>query len=218
LASLNKHIRRFMGVETQSCIVVQNAQQIVLNLPDRISTDFCADITKCFENIPTDVREKDNLPAALKWAVQAAFSHQAAVRGKEQLLVISTLQPPYKVAWQHSSSGTMAQGKVYLTREKTLDVLRAAIDNAYVTAAGAVYRQIKGIPMGADYSPDACNLYFMSYEAAAVKRMCWLADSAVSRHDLCTEWLYCFRMMDDIRMINAPRLSEFLRNPDKPGD
>lgn len=218
LAGLNSKVTRFTGAQTQSFIVVQNAQQVVLNMPDRITTDFCADITKCFENIPIDVSEPYSLQEALKGQVRLAFTHQAAARGQPQCLVITKLQPPYTVEWQHVSSGSDAQGKVYLTPEKTLSVLHTALTNAYVTAGGQIYRQAKGIPMGADYSPDACNLYFMSYEAAAVKRMCRLATDTSLRQQLCREWLYCFRMMDDIRMLNAPTLAGFLRSPDSPGD
>jgi hypothetical protein len=218
LAELNESVLRFTGAQTQACIVVQNAQQVVLNMPDSISTDFCADITKCFENIPIDMAEQHSLQDALQWAVQAAYTARATARGRQQFLVIKKLQPPFAVEWQHASSGSSAQGRVYLTQEKTLGILNAAVTNAYVMAGGQIYKQAKGIPMGADYSPDACNLYFMSYEAAAVKRMCRLARDMEQKQRLCREWLYCFRMMDDIRLINAPTLAGYLRSPDKPGD
>lgn len=217
LATLNSEVTRFTGAHTQSYIVVENAQQVVLNTPDRITSDCCADITKCFENIPIDVQEQHNLQEAMKRQVQQAFQHQAAVRGREQLLVITKLQAPYNAEWQHVSSGSRAQDRVYLTQEKALGILHTAFTNAYVTAGGQVYRQARGIPMGADYSPDACNLYFMRYEADAVRRICILTNGSM-RQQLCREWLYCFRMMDDIRMINAPTLAGFVRSPDRPGD
>lgn len=218
LAELNRAVARFTGTQTQTCIVIQNAQQVVLNLLDRITNDFCADITKCFENIPIDVNEPYSLQEALRRQVKAAFTHQAATRGQQQHLVVKNLTPPFHVEWQHASSGSSAKGRVYLTEETALSILHIAVTNAYVTAGGVVYRQAKGIPMGADYSPDACNLYFMSYESSAVKRMCRLATDANQQRQLCSEWLYCFRMMDDIRMINAPTLASFVRNPDSPGD
>lgn len=218
LAKLNSEVLSWTGARTQACIVVQNAQQVVLNMPVKIETDTCADITKCFENIPIEQNERYNLPEALEWAVQSAFSHYGAQRGQQQLLVVTKLQPPFKVAWQHSSSGMATGDRVYLTPAKALRLLTVAVSNAYVTAAGKVYRQAKGIPMGADYSPDACNLYFMRYEAAAVQRMCRLAGSLELKQKLCKEWLHCFRMMDDIRMVNAPTLASFMRSPERPGE
>ena len=217
LGVLNKRVAAFTGASTQTCIVVQNSQQVVLNLPARIESDLCADITKCFENIPIG-DEPDGLPKALRWAVNMAFQHVAGVRGQAQVLAMDPTRPPYQVTWQHIRSRAGSDSKVYLDRQQTLQLLAATIQNAYVTAAGATYRQTKGIPMGADYSPDACNLYFMSYEHNAVQRMCRLAADVECRKQLCREWRYCFRMMDDIRLVNAPTLAGFLKNPVAPGN
>lgn len=62
------------------------------------------------------------------------------------------------------------------------------ISTAYVTSAGLVLKQTRGV--GADYSPNACNMYFMKYEYVAVRRMCRLATSTGQRKALGREGLH----------------------------
>lgn len=88
LAEENQRIRAFVGAPTQTCIVVTNAQLVALNLPDRIHSDMCADITQYFESIPVLDGDVDSLPAALSCAVGLAFSHTSRVRGKKQVLAV----------------------------------------------------------------------------------------------------------------------------------
>jgi hypothetical protein len=223
LGELNERIQAFVGVATQTCIVVANSQHVAINLPSRIHQDLCADITQCFENIPTSPLDADSLPAALTWAVDKAFSFKAKQRGREQVLGVKLSDGvPAYVRWQNQPTrgmDTHPNGNiVYLTADAVARLLSYVVSTAYVTAAGKVFKQAKGIPMGADYSPDACNLYFMKYECSAVVRMCRLASSVDARRMLCQEWLHCFRMMDDMRFCNAPTLAGFLRNPVGTGD
>lgn len=218
LATLNKGIQSWTGSQTQSCIVIANAQNVAINMPELINMDFCADITKCFEHIPTAADHPDSLPAAFRWAIQQAFQAIQQLRGKQQVLAVTVTGTTCYVRWQNKPGNTTTVGRIYLTPLQTERLLTLVVNNAYVAAGGIILRQTTGIPMGADYSPDACNLYFMRYECAAVKRMARLAPTTAIRATLCKEWVYCFRMMDDIRMINAPTLSHFVRYPTGTGD
>jgi hypothetical protein len=223
LGQLNSRIREFVGVATQTCIVIANAQNVAINMPDLIHTDMCADITKCFENIPIEEDQADSLPAALRWAVRKAFSYKAEQRGKPQVLAVrNSSAGAYNVRWQHQPAGGRKihpNGHTfYLPAEDVTALLTLVTSNAYVTAGGLIFRQPRGIPMGADYSPNACNLYFMMYECKAVMRMSRLAASTAVRRQLCTEWLHCFRLMDDMRFINAPTLAGYVKQPMGAGD
>lgn len=207
-----------VGVATQTCIVVPNAQHVAINLPDLIHTDICADITKCFENIPIDHDQADSLPAALRWAVRKANSHTAEQRGKPQVLAVrNSNENTYSVRWQHQPADGRKihpSGNVfYLAAEDVIALLQIVITNAYATAAGLIFRQSRGIPLGADNCPKKCNLYFMMYESNAVMRMSRLAPTNAVRRQLCTEWLYCFRLMDNMRFVNAPTLAGYLKQP-----
>lgn len=75
LAVFNGRVQRWHGAETQSCIVVLNSLQVILNLPDRILSDLCADITSCFENIPINIEDAHSLLEAMQWAIDLAFGN-----------------------------------------------------------------------------------------------------------------------------------------------
>lgn len=107
---------------------------------------------------------------------------------------------------------------MYLGCEQNSTLLATTVTNAYVTAAGRIFRQARGIPMGVDYSPNACNVYFMKYECQAVMRMSRLAPDPELQRQLLSEWWYCFCLMDDMRFVNAPYLAGFLREPVGTGD
>jgi hypothetical protein len=222
LGQLNTTIRGMTGTQTQTCIVVPNAQHVAVNMPDRILTDMCADITKCFENIPTHPQQADSLPAALGWAVRKAFSFREAQTGRPQVLTVAYRRGVPSVCWQHKPAGNISSNldgtRLYLHSEAVAALLTTVVTNAYVTAAGLTYRQSRGIPMGADYSPDVCNLYFMKYESQAVTRMQALAGTPELSRQLLSEWKYCFRLMDDMRFVNAPTLAGFVRDPQGAGD
>lgn len=222
LGQLNSTIRGMTGTETQTCIVVPNAQQVAINMPDRIHTDLCADITKCFENIPTQPQQADSLPAALNWAVGKAFGFRETQTGKPQVLAVDCRSGVPTVHWQHKpargSSSSPDGTRLYLHSGAATALLTTVVTNAYVTAAGLTYRQGRGIPMGADYSPNVCNLYFMKYESQAVTRMQALASTPELRRQLLSEWRYCFRLIDDMRFINAPTLAGYIRDPQGTGD
>lgn len=101
LGQLNDTIKSMTGVATQTCIVVQNTQQVAVNMPGRITTDMCTDITKCFENIPTQPEAADSLVAALRWAARKAFSYRAASTGHPQVLAVSHHRGVPTVQWQN---------------------------------------------------------------------------------------------------------------------
>jgi hypothetical protein len=221
LGQFNSTILGLTGIATQSCIVIPNAQQVVINLPNTISSDMCADITKCFENIPTEPHQADSLPGALRWAVDRAFKQQRNTAGRPQVLSVAHNNGTFKVTWRqepaqqqtHSTGGQ----RINLSKEQVIPLPTTIVTRAYVTA-GVTYRQCRGIPMGADYSPTVCNIYFMMYECQAVMRMNRLALNLEHSRQLLTEWKYCFRLIDDMRFINAPNLARFLRNPTGTGD
>lgn len=215
LGNTNEAFKGLVGTATQTCIVITNAQQVAVNLPDRIHTDTCADITKCFENIPTQPGQPDSLPKALRWAVSKAFRHRAAAAKKPQVIAVILHNDRIKAAWQHlpARGAASSSTRMYLQEEAVIALLTSTVTNAYVTAAGNIYRQSRGIPMGANYSPNVCNLYFMKYESQAVLRMQRLAETPELCRQLLGEWRYCFRMIDDMRFINAPTLAGYIRNP-----
>ena len=46
-----------------------------------------------------------------------------------------------------------------------VNILKFCIRNSYITFDNKIYRQIVGIPMGANYSPNVANLYLHCHES-----------------------------------------------------
>ncbi|KAK3252892.1 hypothetical protein CYMTET_37853 [Cymbomonas tetramitiformis] len=68
------------GVRTQLFPLVSSLFEMVLNLPDRITSVFSADVERCFEAIPV-APGPDSLQNAANWVLRLAFSHQEKQKG-----------------------------------------------------------------------------------------------------------------------------------------
>ena len=55
--------------------------------------------------------------------------------------------------------------KLNISKIEFVNILKFCIRNSYILFDGNIYRQTIGIPMGANYSPNAANLYLHFYEA-----------------------------------------------------
>ena len=54
--------------------------------------------------------------------------------------------------------------KIIVSKCDFVQILKFCIRNSYILYDDKIYRQIKGIPMGSNYSPNAANLYLHFYE------------------------------------------------------
>ena len=59
--------------------------------------------------------------------------------------------------------------KVVISKKDFVDLLKFCIQNSYINFDDKIFRQIKGIPMGSNYSPNAANLYLHFYEEKFLK-------------------------------------------------
>jgi hypothetical protein len=227
LATLASTIKAWHGgLSTRTNIRVRNAQEVVLNLPGAIHHDATADIAQCFERIPINADAADSLPAVYSWAAAKAFTtvaaaaRQSTARSATNSVCIALRVAdgtPRSARW-HISRARTAQDTIYLEQQQVVSMLTAAVSHAYVAAFGNVYKQVTGIPMGTDYSPVSCDLYFSYYEAVAVQRISRAALDSCEKRQLLSEWQYVYRLMDDVRMVNAPRLTHILQQPQNVGD
>jgi len=101
----------------------------------------------------------------------------------------------------------------YLTPQQTLQLLTLTVQHAYIQCGNHTYLQTRGIPMGASYSPVLCNLYLLTYELAAFKKHLYLVSCYQFKLRLISEWKLYMRYIDDIRLVNAPTLSNWIINP-----
>ena len=80
-----------------------------------------------------------------------------------------------------------------ISKQDFVDILKFCIRNSYILFDNKIFRQIKGIPMGSNYSPNAANLYLHFYE-----------DKFLKINPLAGRLRYknSFRFIDDLLCIN----------------
>ena len=59
--------------------------------------------------------------------------------------------------------------KLTISKNDFVNILKFCIRHSYLSFDNKIYRQIKGIPMGSNYSPNAANLYLHFYEDKFIK-------------------------------------------------
>ena len=82
--------------------------------------------------------------------------------------------------------------KIVLTRSKFVEILKFCILNNYISFSNKIYKQVTGIPMEANYSPNLANLYLHFYEAKFMK---------ININEYRLIYKYTFRFIDDLLSI-----------------
>lgn len=218
LDTVMRNIQAVYGIPACANVVINNAQHMVLNLPDKIHRAYTADITRCFENIPIDPATESGLPHMVDWFVDTAFDHFACSLPRNRSPYLSVPKPGTKGKVYLVRETRDSADRIYLTREQAKGLINLAVQSAYVTAGGRIYRQTKGIPMGADYSPLLCNRYLTYWEHKAMRRQLALITDLHTLRKVLKEWEYFFRLMDDVSLLNAPNLSAWIKSPCGTGD
>ena len=103
--------------------------------------------------------------------------------------------------------------------DKAMEWASHIIDNTWFTLGAALFRQICGIPMGANPSPAFADLYLFAYEFIFMEQ--FLA-SPEGCQCFVLYWRYLSRYQDDVHAVDAPSLREAVYNtdhfyPDFPG-
>ena len=202
------------GFHTQFFPIIPDYTACLLNLPQHITSDFTADVSKCFECIPIDSARSDSLQAALRsLGSRVCSSLSRDDKGKPC---------GFKVVFRHSNNmpcrAEMQRitNPTPLTRCFTLEQYLAMVDllatNAITAAGGQLFRQKAGIPMGIRSSPDLCNLYLLHKEIEAILRIAKYDPPPLAKEKL-TAFRSMFRSMDDVRILNGPALVQILRHP-----
>ncbi|GBG82515.1 hypothetical protein CBR_g34892 [Chara braunii] len=139
------------GVRPNLWWAIASVGEFHANLPEKVSSVFTADITRCFETIPTDGSE-ESLPAAVRFYVQCAMQirrersscHAIRIRFGQH----GGIWPSWVDDEQPEEEGAL------LFRERDIYWLSDwCIANNILRMGDYVWRQVKGIPMGLAYSP-----------------------------------------------------------------
>ena len=64
---------------------------------------------------------------------------------------------------------TFKSKRIQISKDDFVQILKFCIHNSYILYDNKIFRQIRGIPMGSNYSPNAANLYLHFYEQKFLK-------------------------------------------------
>ncbi len=188
----------------------------VLNMPACINSDYTADITRCYENIPLE--GAGSLVCALRWLTDLVWKAQAQALGSTvgSLVIsftwdIARASPAGLVRWGRGKRrGDRRFIRLRFSQARLLTLMRWLIQNAVVQLGDRAWRQMVGIAMGLPCSPDWCNIYLLYYEWQFLERLVML-----EQFHLLTLFQFWFQYIDDVRVINNPIISRFL-DPTQP--
>ncbi|EFJ11940.1 hypothetical protein SELMODRAFT_425932 [Selaginella moellendorffii] len=189
---------KFFGGKTNACWILGSTQEFTINLPDKITTIYTGDITKCYEAIPLEGDQ--GLTTAMTNLVNLAFAHQNHLH--KDLFLIQKKNSELEAEWK-----PLRQSSVKATRmdpTKVIELNHFIIRNTYVRLGDRVWRQVRGIPMGFSCSPLWCNLYLFYFEYNFITRL-----ARLGRYDLLRLFEHTFRYMDDLVSMNNPMILRF---------
>ncbi|EFJ09726.1 hypothetical protein SELMODRAFT_427748 [Selaginella moellendorffii] len=194
---------KFFGGKTNACWILGSTQEFAINLPDKITTIYTGDITKCYEAIPLEGDQ--GLTTAMTNLVNLAFAHQNHLH--KDLFLIQKKNGELEAEWKPLRHSSVKATRMDPT--KVIELNHFIIRNTYVRLGDRVWRQVRGIPMGFSCSPLWCNLYLFYFEYNFITRL-----ARLGRYDLLRLFEHTFRYMDDLVSMNNPMILRFL-DPDQ---
>ncbi|EFJ25637.1 hypothetical protein SELMODRAFT_413840 [Selaginella moellendorffii] len=117
---------KFFGGKTNACWILGSTQEFAINLPDRITTIYTGDITKCYEAIPLEGDQ--GLTTAMTNLVNFAFTHQNHLQ--KDLFLIQKRNGELEAEWKplrHSSAKATRMDPT-----KVIELNHFIIRNTYV--------------------------------------------------------------------------------------
>ena len=214
-AQTTRGYKNFLQADTSLFWIVNSAIDVTLNMPEKLSDIFVADITRCYESIPLE--GEDNLQDALAHLIKLGYAQQKKyhprsipkiwvrinAEGEAARAIWSTTEPKSNT-WFSIDTARLIHLNGWLIR------------NCFVGLGDRTWQQITGIPMGFACSPLWCNMYLLYYESQFIQRL-----ARLGRSDLMGKFKYAYRYIDDLCWFNTSIPSHFLspdqtRSPDNP--
>jgi hypothetical protein len=110
------------GVAANAYTLVDGTQQVSINLPPKIEHDFCAEVTKCFENIPIYRAHPDGVPAVLTRVVAMMYCKQRETSGaSDPRISISTAERYKPPQWVNRLGSS--RDHLYMTEPQVLQYM-----------------------------------------------------------------------------------------------
>ncbi|GBG85425.1 hypothetical protein CBR_g40067 [Chara braunii] len=169
--------------------------EFAASLPPMISSVYSADITCCFELIPTDASEH-SLIVVVKFFVECAMKHRRDRSPRDAIRVHVTESGWMIAAWSDRHL-CPTDAAMHFTELQVIWVTEWCLSHSLVQLGGQVWRQVLGIPMGLACSPIWFDVYFFKYEYQAMRRML-----RSGLHELVASFRYTFRLLVYCRRNN----------------
>ena len=100
--------------------------------------------------------------------------------------------------------------ETYMDAPRVKDLITLIVKEAYVQVGDAIFRQMKGIPMGVNPACYFANLYLFMYELAFFERLL-VFETHTSRR-VCEAFRFAGRLIDDVDIMtheNKPSCQSF---------
>ncbi|GBG62271.1 hypothetical protein CBR_g29879 [Chara braunii] len=184
---------------------VSSIGEFAASLPQMVSSVYTADITRCFELIPTDSSEH-SLVAAVKFFVECAMAHRRDRSSRDSIKIRVTNGGSMFASWTDKHL-CPPEDCMHFTEKEVVWVTEWCVSHSLVQMGGEVWKQVLGIPMGLACSPVWCDVYFFKYEYQAMIRLLEhkLYESVQSFRDT-------FRYVDDICSLNNAAVGDCFRS------
>lgn len=197
-------------IRVQMFGIIEDYRDCIINLPlsQSYSADQTADISRCFDSIPTDANHQDSLQTALKYCISAAFSfYSRRHKGKNPRFWL-------KICRGALVEGILSHRQIAGCVELPLQVVESLqsflISNMYVQAGPVFARQVLGIPQGIPCGPTWANIYLFSFEYKYFKAM--LRDPSTRQLLVSYPFDLWFRFIDDVKVLNNPKALDMMRD------
>ncbi|GBG82464.1 hypothetical protein CBR_g34840 [Chara braunii] len=120
--------------------------EFAASLPPNVTSVFSADITRCFELIPTDTSEH-GLVAAVKFFVESAMKHRRDKSPRDSVKVTLSESVRMIPSWA-SRHLCLTDESMFFTEKEIVPVTEWCVSHSLVQLGGEVWRHLLGIPMG----------------------------------------------------------------------
>lgn len=194
----------FLRVDTSAFWLVNSAIEVALNLPNKISNIYVADITRCYETIP--LQGDDNLSDAIAHIIRVGFKQEHSKHPRSNPLVWIRVDKDGNAANATWGTTCPAYGNCFsLSEDRLINLHTWLMNHCYVGLGDRVWIQSLGIPMGFSCSPLWCNLYLLHYEIQFIQRL-----GKLGKKDLMKCFKYSYRYIDDLCWVNNDLARLFL--------
>jgi hypothetical protein len=201
-----EEIWRFHRLHVLLFGIITDFKECLANLPEVVYFDFSADVSQCYDSIPTQSDIPDNLSHILSQCINLIlgyYKRHNRQRSPSFWIKCDKSGLPCSCILSHT-----VQSGVQLSLDEVRPLQCTVITGMYIKAGPYFVQQVLGVPQGISPGPDWTNIYLWFFEFTFLCKTCCSASgrSALDQFPF-THW---YRFIDDIRILNNSRAADLL--------